>query len=229
MGTMNNQPPPSLAELEKQLKKLSHDSQALEIIQEFANKLGKTKNRQLVFGEEGALVCQPIEYQDVLARGLIDETEDPFTLLQGDIISTDAAYFLGERIAGIKFAIATSTCDLVPGRRNYALLLRLQPIRANDPNAKQLLSEMLKFTSTQRMYLPPLPGDPEDAIANAVIFDGVCQIRLDDLLVSTRHASLSLVGWRIFGSLVRSILVRTGSSEVAMREAFHFRETGFLP
>ncbi|GAB4299660.1 MAG: hypothetical protein Fur0025_38830 [Oscillatoriaceae cyanobacterium] len=225
---MNNQPPPSLAELEKQLKNLSHDSQALEIIQEFANKLGKTERRQRVFGKEGALVCHPIEYQNVLARGLIDE-KDPFTLLQGDIISTDAAYFLGERIAGIKFAIATSTCDLVPGRRKYALLLRLQPIRAKDENAKQLLSEMLKFTSTQRMYLPPLPGDPEDAIANAVIFDGVCQIRLDDLLVSTRHASLSLVGWRIFGSLVRSILVRTGPSEVAMREAFHFGETGFLP
>lgn len=218
---MNDQPPPSLAELEKQLKSLSHDAQALEIIREFAHKLGKTKDRQLVFGEENALVCQPIEYQDVLARGLIDETEDPFTLLQGDIISTDAAYFLGERITGIKFAIATSTCDLVPGRRNYALLLRLQPIPASAANAKQLLSEMLTFKSTQRMYLPPLPGDPEDAIANAVIFDGAIQIRLDDLLVSTRYASLSLVGWRIFGSLVRSILVRTGPSEVAMREAFN--------
>ncbi|MCT7964615.1 hypothetical protein NG791_28455 [Laspinema sp. D1] len=221
MAQMNNQPPLTLlAELEKQLKSLSHDSQALEIIQEFANKLGKTKNRQLVFGEEGALVCQPIEYQDVLARGLIAETENPFILLQGDIISTDAAYFLGERITGSKFAIATSTCDLVPGRRQYALLLRLEPILASAADAKQLLSQMLKFESTQRMYLPPLPGDAGDAIANAVIFDGAIQIRLDDLLVSTRHASLSLVGWRIFGSLVRSILVRTGPSEVAMREAF---------
>ncbi len=106
------------------------------------------------------------------------------------------------------------------------LLLRLQPIRVNDSNAKQLLSEMLKFKSTQRMYLPPLPGDADDVVANAVIFDGLIQIRLDDLLVSTRHASLSLVGWRIFGSLVRSILVRTGPSEVAMREAFHISETG---
>ncbi|MDB9315577.1 hypothetical protein PN462_20865 [Spirulina sp. CS-785/01] len=41
------------------------------------------------------------------------------------------------------------------------------------------------------MYLPPLP----------------------------RYASLSLVGWRIFGSLVRSILVRTGESEVTIRQA----------
>lgn len=218
---MNNGQNQSLADLEKQLRNLSHDSQAMNLIQEFASKLGKTKHRQLVFGQEGALVCQPIEYQDVLARGLISEKEDPFTLLQGDIVSTDAGYFLGERITGVKFAVATSTCDLVAGRRDYASLLRLQPIAANDPNAKQLIAEMLKFKSTKRMYLPPLPDDPDNAIANAVIFDGLIQIRLDDLLVSTRHASLSLVGWRIFGSLVRSILVRTGPSEVAMREAIY--------
>ena len=207
-----------LADLEKQLQNLSHNSQALELIQAFADQFKKTKDRQTVFGAEGALVRKPIEYQDVLQRGLIDEKEDPFFLLQGDIISTNAAYFLGERITNSKFAIANSTCDLVPERRNYASLLRLQPITADDPNAKKLLSEMLKFKSTKRMYLPPLPGDVNNVLANAVIFDGMIQIRLDDLLVSTRHASLSLVGWRIFGSLVRSILVRTGISEVAIRE-----------
>jgi hypothetical protein len=57
------------------------------------------------------------------------------------------------------------------------------------------------------MYLPPLPNDPREVIGNAVVFDGIVQIRLEDLLMSTRYASLSLVGWRIFGSLVRSILV----------------------
>jgi len=50
-----------------------------------------------------------------------------------------------------------------------------------------------------------------------VVFDGVIQIRLDDLLLATRHASLSLVGWRIFGSLVRTIMVRAGASETEMR------------
>lgn len=132
-------------------------------------------------------------------------------------MASDAAYFLGERLVGIKFAIASSTCDLVPGRRQYATLLRLQPIAASDPHTKQLISEMLKFTSTQRMYLPPLPGDGETVLANAVLFDGVIQIRLEDLLMSARHASLSLVGWRIFGSLVRTIMVRAGESEIKLR------------
>jgi hypothetical protein len=207
----------NLVDLEAHLRTLSHDSQAIEIIQRFADNLGKTKDRQKIFGSEGALIRTPIDYYEMLEKGAIENDEDPFTLLQGDIISTDAAYFLGERITGTKFAIASSTCDLVPQRRQYAALLRLQPIQANQSNAKQLLGEMLKFRSTSRMYLPPLPGDLREVIGNAVIFDGIIQIRLEDLLMSTRHASLSLVGWRIFGSLVRTIMVRTGESEVKMR------------
>ncbi|BAZ11421.1 hypothetical protein NIES4071_32470 [Calothrix sp. NIES-4071] len=211
--------PENLAELEARLSTLSHDDQALKIIQNFAQKLGKTSKRQDLFNSKGALIREPIIYQDVLSRGLINADEDPFTLLQGDIISTDAAYFLGERITRMKFAIATSTCDLVPGRREYAVLLRVQPIKTDDPNAKQLLGELLKFNSTQRMYLPPLPGDSSDVIANSLVFDGIIQARLSDLLIATRYASLSLVGWRIFGSLVRSIIVRAGASEVRMRSS----------
>lgn len=64
------------------------------------------------------------------------------------------------------------------------------------------------------MYLPSLPDDPIDALANAVSFDEIVQVRLEQLLLATRYASLSLVGWRIFGSLVRTIMVRTGESEV---------------
>jgi hypothetical protein len=209
--------PESLKELEVSLQNLSHDLQPLTIIQSFAQKIGKTKARQKLFNANGALVRPPIEYQVLLDKGLISPEEDPFILLQGDIVSSDAAYFMGERITGMKFAIASSTCDLVPNRRQYATLLRLQPITVDNPYAKQLLGEMLKFTSTQRMYLPPLPGDSETILANAILFDGLIQIRLEDLLMSTRHASLSLVGWRIFGSLVRSIMVRAGESEVKMR------------
>jgi hypothetical protein len=209
--------PESLKELEVSLQNLSHDLQPLTIIQSFAQKIGKTKARQKLFNANGALVRPPIEYQVLLDKGLISPEEDPFIFLQGDIISSDAAYFMGERITGMKFAIASSTCDLVPNRRQYATLLRLQPITVNNPYAKQLLGEMLKFTSTQRMYLPPLPGDSETILANAILFDGLIQIRLEDLLMSTRHASLSLVGWRIFGSLVRTIMVRAGESEVKMR------------
>lgn len=207
----------SLIELEARLQSLSHDIEPLSIIRSFAQKIGKTKARQKIFNAKGALVRSAIEYQALLDLGLISPEEDPFILLQGDIVSTEAAYFLGERITGMKFAIASSTCDLVPGRRQYATLLRLQPITVNHPQAKQLLGEMLKFTSTKRMYLPPLPGDDKNVLANAMLFDGVVQIRLEDLLLATRHASLSLVGWRIFGSLVRTIMVRAGSSEVTMR------------
>ena len=206
----------SLIELEARLQSLSHDIEPLSIIRSFAQKIGKTKARQKIFNAKGALVRSAIEYQALLDLGLISPEEDPFILLQGDIVSTEAAYFLGERITGMKFAIASSTCDLVPGRRQYATLLRLQPITVNHPQAKQLLGEMLKFTSTKRMYLPPLPGDDKNVLANAMLFDGVVQIRLEDLLLATRHASLSLVGWRIFGSLVRTIMVRAGSSEVTM-------------
>jgi hypothetical protein len=209
--------PENLAELEACLSTLSHDDQALKILQNFAQKLGKTSKRQGLFNSKDAIIREPIIFQDVLNRGLIDADEDPFILLQGDIISTNAAYFLGERITGMKFAIATSTCDLVPGRREYAALLRVQPIKMDDPHAKQLLGELLKFNSTQRMYLPPLPGDSSNVIANALVFDGIIQVRLSDLLMATRYASLSLVGWRIFGSLVRSIMVRAGGSEVRMR------------
>lgn len=215
--TSTENAPENLIELETRLQSLSHDIEPLSIIQSFAQKLGKTKARQKIFNAPGALVRSAIEYQDLRDNGLISQDEDPFILLQGDIVSTEAAYFLGERITGMKFTIASSTCDLVPGRRQYATLLRIQPITVNNPHAKQLLGEMLKFTSTKRMYLPPLPGDEETVLANAVLFDGVVQIRLDDLLLATRHASLSLVGWRIFGSLVRTIMVRAGQSEVAMR------------
>ncbi len=201
------------------MREISHGDQALKIIQNFANSLGKTKNRQALFNTKGAIVRPPIVYHDLLQKNLISSDEDSFTLLQGDIISTEAAYFLGERLTKMKFAIATSTCDLIPNRRQYAALLRLQPIKADDPNVKQLLGELLTFKSTQRMYLPPLPDDPEEVIGNAILFDGIVQIRLNDLLLATRHASLSLVGWRILGSLVRTILVRAGTSEEKMRKS----------
>jgi hypothetical protein len=209
--------PRELTELENQLRNLSHDSQAIEIIQEFAKKIGKTKDRQNIFNKKAAIVREPIDFADVLALGLIDSGEDNFIMLQGDIIATDSAYFLGERLTGMKFAIASSTCDLVPDRRKFANLLRIEPICASDSNAKQLISELLTFKSTKKMYLPRLPNDREDVVANAINFDGIVQVRLEDLLLATRYASLSLVGWRIFGSLLRTIMVRAGENEVRMR------------
>lgn len=78
--------PVNLAILEEQLRSLSHDDEALRIIQSFADDLSKTKHRQAVFNAKGALVREPIVFQDVLEGNLISSTEDAFTLLQGDSV-----------------------------------------------------------------------------------------------------------------------------------------------
>lgn len=202
-----------LAELESQLSDLSHNQDALEAIRNFASKL-KKQERQIIFSTHGSLIIGPICYKDVLAKGLITNEEDPFILLQGDIVGTNAAYLCGERLEGMRFVVASSTCDLVADRREYASLLRIQPILITETS---ILGELLKFASTKRMFLPRFNDDPSDVIANAIIFDGVIQVKLEDLLMATRYASLSLVGWRIFGSLVRAIMVRTGNSEIRIR------------
>jgi hypothetical protein len=208
---------PDLAALEFALQDLSHDERAVELVRKFAAGLGKTKQRQQVFNAPGALVRAPLDYDAAVATGAISPSEDRFSLLQGDIVSTDAAYLLGERLTGMKFVVASSTCDLVPNRREYAALLRIQPISVDTPQAANLLGQLLKFESTQRLYLPPLPQDPPETLANAVLFDGIVQIELERLLLSTRIGSLSLVGWRIFGSMIRSLLARTGEGEVRLR------------
>ena len=210
----------SLFELEQQLKTLSHDQEALEIIRRFSEQLGKTAKRQEVFNAPGALVRDPILYPDVLARGLFppEPEEDAFTLLQGDVVITESGYLLGERIEGrAKFVIVTSTCDLVPQRRKFGLLLRVKPLRADDERVRSDLNNLLRFQSTRAMYIPAFPDDDADVVANAIDLDGIVQIRLEDLLLATRVASMSLVGWRMFGSMLRSILVRTGETETNMR------------
>ncbi len=214
---------PDLRELERQLQTLSHNTDALETVRDFARTLKKTRRRQEVFNAEGALLVRPpITYDEALERSLIGEEEDPFVLLQGDLIRTDAAYFMGTRLTGMRFLIANSTCDLVPGRREYIALLPVLPIERGESDEENasvaaLLAELLRFAQTRRMYLPLLADDRENVLANAVEFDRIAQARLEDVLVADRIASLSLVGWRIFGSHLRGILTRTGESEVALR------------
>jgi hypothetical protein len=212
-------PPNSLLGLEEQLRTLSHSDEAMRLVQEFAASLGKTKARQNAFNASGALVREPISYKEVLSKGLIDPQEDVFSLLQGDVVSTDAAFFLGERLVGLKYIVLNATYDLVPGRREYVELLRISPVELSNPNAAALLSELLRFKSTRRLYLPRLPQDSVEVLGNAIEFDGVAQVKLADLLLATRHASLSLVGWRMFGSYVRSIMARATESEVKIRAA----------
>jgi hypothetical protein len=147
-----------------------------------------------LFNAPGALARSPIEYNAAVASGVIDADEDRFGLLQGDIVSTDAGYLLGERLAGVKFVIASATCDLVTGRREYAALLRIQPITVDTPQAANLLGQLLKFQSTQRLYLPPLPQDAPGTLANAALFDGIVQIKLERLLLATRDRKFEFSG-----------------------------------
>jgi hypothetical protein len=209
----------SLVELERSLQELSHGDEALKTVQAFAQGLSRNERVQL-FNASGALVRFPIHYEAAVAQGVIADTEDEFVLLQGDIIRTDAAYLLGERLVGRSYAIANSTCDLVPGRREYALLLPLHPILRTESSAKAQLGELLSFRSNRRMYLPPLPGDSPDVVGNAIVFDGVVGARMEDAILAERVASLSLVGWRIFGSHLRGVLTRAGESEATLRRAF---------
>lgn len=207
--------------MEHNLRDLSHSHAALEIIKTFAQQHANTRARQEIFNAEGALLKRPILYADAVAQGILDPTniEDKFTLLNGDIVSTEAAFFGGKRTESTpNFIIATSTCDLIRDRRTYAALLQVKPLRRSDENIKTKISELLKFNSTKNMYLPPLPGDQEDIVANAIEFDGVAQIELSLLLNATRIASLSLVGWRVFASISRSIIARATPNEILLRQ-----------
>ncbi|MGA2891128.1 MAG: hypothetical protein ABSE51_24185 [Terracidiphilus sp.] len=123
-----------------------------------------TKGRLEVWNAVNAIVRKPIDYRETSALGF-DTPDDQFSVLQGDIVQTEAAYFYGERIAGMpKFAVLNSSCDLVPGRTAHASLLRILPIRKDEERAKEKLGTLLKFSRRDSMYLPALPDDTEDVV-----------------------------------------------------------------
>jgi hypothetical protein len=209
----------SLEELEQQLRSISHSEEAIKAVQAFSDSLSGTKARLDVWNALNAIVRKPIEYGETSALGF-DTADDQFSVLQGDIVQTEAAYFYGERIAGMaKFAVLNSSCDLVPGRTAHASLLRILPIRKDEERAKEKLGTLLKFSRRDSMYLPALADDSEDVVANAISFEGICQIRTSDLFLGNRVASLSVVGWRIFASFTRTVMARANPREVELRMA----------
>jgi hypothetical protein len=119
----------TLKELERMLSSLSHSEDALNAIKNFSAGLKNSAERIDVFNAARALVRLPISSNDTQALGF-DGPDDDFRLLQGDIVSTEAAYCLGERVTNSpKYIVLSSSCDLVPGRRNHAALLRIREIR----------------------------------------------------------------------------------------------------
>ena len=208
-----------LAKLEEKLRALSHSEDAIQEVQTFSSMLSGTKERLTIWNADDAILRRPIESGEVAALGF-DTPDDAFMMLQGDVIRSESAYFLGERVTGRpKYAILNSSCDLVPGRSSYAALLRILELRRQEENAKEKLGTLLKFTRRDSMYLPVLPDDDPDVIGNVIQFDGICQIRTSELLLSHRLASLSLVGWRIFASFARTVIARANPREALIRSA----------
>lgn len=210
-------------ELAHRLAPLSHSEEALRLIEESVGRaFKKTAQRQLAFSHAGAIVRPPIRCEDALASGILDANEDPFVMLQGDIVTTESAFFMGERISGERsgeplFCVMNSTCDLVPNRRRYASLLRVTPVTGTPEEKTRSLQQLLSFRGRRELYLPPFAGEATPSIGYAVQFDGLAQIRLEDLLLARRLCSLSLVGWRIFGAFTRAIFARAGERESGLR------------
>lgn len=109
--------------LEQLLAPLSHGDAARTVVQDALAGLNTKARLDLL---DRSLVRTPIRHEDV--RGRLPKDPEYFTVLQGDVICTDAAYVLGTRRTGNpSYVVATSTCDTVPGRRKTVTLLCPQP------------------------------------------------------------------------------------------------------
>ncbi len=208
--------------LEADLAPLTHNSAILERVRHFAVGLGiKTGQRQAALNLWGVLLQNPITLEAALEHGYSSDA-DAFNVLQGDLISTQSAFFMGERLTGDRrFIILSPTCDLVSQRRAFASLLEVKAITADTLNAGALLNSLTSFKRSDAMYLPPLEADLERGILGfAVSFDGVCNIGNTEIQTATRLASSSLVGWRVFCAMLQSVLTRAGADEIALRKVF---------
>jgi hypothetical protein len=165
------------------------------------------------------------------AHGAYPDLGDEFDVLQGDVIRTDAAYILGRREPG-PYVVASATCDTVvrpKPRRGSVLLLPVVPRTLEDfsgrtPEAKErdvaaTLERLMTFRGTRALYLPRLPDDDPDVLFNMISFQHLAV--LDSAVIPTvqRAASMSLVGWRAFNVLVRTVIGRTGDEEAGFRLA----------
>ncbi|HUO31163.1 MAG TPA: hypothetical protein VMU80_18210 [Bryobacteraceae bacterium] len=208
-----------LKRLEDTLRSLSHSEEALKKIREFSGDLRDTKERMALFNADGAIVRSPIQTEQTRELGF-DGEDDHFVLLQGDVVSTESGYFLGERITGNpKYVVLNSSCDLVPNRRKCASLARVKEVRESEEKTGAKLDLLLRFKRSDSMYLPVLPNDRPEVLCNVIDFDGICQIQSGHLMLANRIASLSLVGWRMFASFSRFVLTRANPREAEMRQA----------
>lgn len=147
------------------LAPLTHNSAILERVKRFAAELGvKTGQRQAALNLWGVLLQNPITLEAALEHGYSSEA-DAFGVLQGNLISTQSAFFMGERLTGDRrFIILSPTYDLVSQRRAFASFLEVKAITADTLNAGALLNSLTSFKRSDAMYLPPLETDLERGI-----------------------------------------------------------------
>jgi hypothetical protein len=211
-----------LSSLETDLAPLTHNPEIIHRVQAFAAAIGaKTRQRQPVLNLPRVLLQAPMTYADAMKRGYSSES-DQFSVLQGDVISTQSAFFMGRRLEGQRrFVALTPTCDLVFERREFASLLEMTPITSETDKASELLSSLTAFRRTDSIYFPPLESDLDQGILGfAVSFDKVCSIGNAEIQTATRLASSSLIGWRVFCAMLQSVLTRAGDDEVRLRRSF---------
>ncbi len=166
------------------------------------------------------VVTPPLTHEEAQRR--VGAAVEGFNCLQGDVVRTSAAYRFGVRIEpSATYLVATSSCDLVPGRRAAALLLPIEPKRRSDfksdSHFSTELNRLTEYGPRKYFYLPALEDDEEDVLFNVAWMDPLATCTNEAANLAERRASLSLVGWRIFGTLVRELLVREAEQEPAMR------------
>jgi hypothetical protein len=160
---------------------------------------------------------------------------DQFDVLQGDIVRTDAAFVLGQRIPGA-YVVASATCDAVirpRPRRGSILLLPIVPRTidgfdglspaAKENAAERRLEQLLGFRTTGALYLPPLIDDSDDVLFNEIRFEHIAALESVQIPTVQRLHSMSLIGWRAFAGLLRLVITRTGDEEVGFRLAVAVR------
>jgi hypothetical protein len=220
-----------LVVLEGFLAGTSHDTAALTQVQEALLAHSKKTNGRVDFlNAPGVLLRPKVTFEEAVEHGVATGLER-FSLLQGDIISTDSAFTLDKRIdSGAKYIVPHSTCDLVENRvaqagsqtTECALLYPVVPVivdQENEDAVRGLLSNLSKLNSSRRMYLPPFGTDPRDAtvVYNYIDFAQPATISFDHLHAATRLVSLTEFGWRLFASHMRRVMTREANGEAALR------------
>lgn len=216
---------PDLEALEQELKEYSHGDTAITILKSALKGLDLPTRQNLI---DAHFVCDPIAHDAAVAR--MGKPVQKFHVLQGDVIRTESAFMAGRRQNNFpSFIITTSTCDLVVGRAAshgapaIVSLLFVEPRRLSSyPTHEKYANELtnlLSFRTKKYFYLPALADDPEDVLFNIVHLGAIAQLENVHLPAVERRASLTVLGWRAMGGLVRSLQIREAEEEAELRIA----------